>query len=57
MHWLAGFAELNAQRPSPQQWNIIESKLGSIFNKVTPNRYTPPLLVTGLLGQFISTTC
>lgn len=34
--WLQGFAELNAEPPTKQQWQSIREHLRLVFNKVTP---------------------
>lgn len=39
-YWLQGYAELNEQPPSPEQWQMIRDHLALVFNKVTPN-YAP----------------
>lgn len=35
-YWLQGFAELNAEPPSPEQWQSIREHLATVFTKVTP---------------------
>lgn len=35
-YWLQGFAELNAQPPTAEQWQSIRDHLALVFNKVTP---------------------
>lgn len=35
-YWLQGFAELNEQPPSAQQWQMVRDHLALVFNKVTP---------------------
>lgn len=34
--WLQGFAELNAEPPTKEQWQSIREHLQLVFNKVTP---------------------
>jgi hypothetical protein len=34
--WLQGFAELNTQPPTPEQWQSIREHLQTVFKKVTP---------------------
>lgn len=36
-YWLQGFAELNEEPPSPEQWKAICDHLTLVFNKVTPH--------------------
>lgn len=35
-YWLNGFAELNQQPPTPEQWKSIREHLATVFKKVTP---------------------
>lgn len=35
-YWLQGFTELNAQPPTPEQWQSITEHLQTVFVKVTP---------------------
>lgn len=35
-YWLQGFAELNQQPPSAEQWQSIRDHLATVFTKVTP---------------------
>ena len=35
-YWLQGFAELNSQQPTPEQWQSIREHLDTVFKKVTP---------------------
>lgn len=35
-YWMQGFAELNAQPPSPEQWQSIREHLALVFEKKTP---------------------
>lgn len=41
-YWLQGFAELNAERPTPEQWTAINEHLQTVFVKVTP-AYPPSI--------------
>lgn len=41
-YWLQGFAELNSQPPSPEQWKSIREHLATVFTKVTPPVQTNP---------------
>lgn len=34
--WLQGFAELNGDPPTPEQWKSIKEHLQLIYTKVTP---------------------
>ena len=34
--WLQGFAELNAEPPTKEQWQSIREHLQTVFTKVTP---------------------
>jgi hypothetical protein len=33
-YWLQGFAELNQDKPTDEQWKSIKEHLGLVFNKV-----------------------
>lgn len=35
-YWLQGFAELNPNPPTPEQWQSIREHVAAIFKKVTP---------------------
>ncbi len=35
-YWLQGFAELNTQPPTPDQWQSIREHIATVFKKVTP---------------------
>lgn len=35
-YWLQGYAELNEEPPTPEQWKSIREHLARVFNKVTP---------------------
>jgi hypothetical protein len=35
-YWLQGFAELNPQPPTAEQWQSIREHLATVFKKVTP---------------------
>lgn len=35
-YWLQGFSELNADPPTPEQWQSIREHLATVFQKVTP---------------------
>jgi hypothetical protein len=35
-YWLQGFAELNPQAPTQEQWQSIREHLATVFKKVTP---------------------
>lgn len=37
-YWLQGFAELNSEAPTPEQWAAIRDHLQLVFKKETPNR-------------------
>ena len=41
-HWLQGFAELNDEPPTEQQWLAIKDHLALVFAKVTPQRSRDP---------------
>jgi hypothetical protein len=47
-YWLQGFAELNAEPPSAEQWKSIRDHLQLVFKKETP--YVAPRL-----GDFVRT--
>lgn len=36
VYWLQGFAELNAEPPTAEQWKSIREHLATVFVKVTP---------------------
>jgi hypothetical protein len=35
-YWLQGYAEMNGQPPTSEQWEMIKAHLATVFNKVTP---------------------
>lgn len=35
-YWLQGYAELNEQPPTAEQWQSIREHLATVFHKVTP---------------------
>lgn len=37
-YWLQGFAELQSDPPTAEQWQAIKDHLALVFNKVTPQR-------------------
>lgn len=41
-YWLQGFAELNPQAPTAEQWQAIRDHLNLVFKKETPVRVTGP---------------
>lgn len=41
-YWLQGFAELNEQPPTAEQWQSVREHLALVFNKVTPLRPAGP---------------
>lgn len=40
-YWLQGFAELQEQPPTAEQWKAIREHLQTVFVKLTPKRETP----------------
>ncbi len=40
-YWLQGYAELNAEPPSAEQWQSIREHLATVFRKVTPQFGVP----------------
>jgi hypothetical protein len=38
-YWLQGFAELNPEPPSAEQWQAIRDHLALVFEKRTPERF------------------
>lgn len=46
-YWLQGFAELNEQPPTPEQWQSIRDHLKTVFDKKTPVITTNNLVVRG----------
>ena len=48
-YWLQGFAELNEQPPSPEQWASIREHLALVFSKQTPT-FRAGKLPPGILG-------
>lgn len=42
-YWLNGFAELNQQPPTPEQWKSIREHLATVFKKVTPALGSPAI--------------
>ena len=45
--WLQGFAELNAEPPTKEQWQSIREHLQLVFTKVTPEVKRPVIDLTG----------
>jgi hypothetical protein len=43
-YWLQGFAELNEQPPSAEQWQSIRDHLALVFDKMTPPLAHPGML-------------
>jgi hypothetical protein len=41
-YWLQGFAELNPQAPTAEQWQAIRDHLNLVFKKETPVRVAGP---------------
>lgn len=41
IYWLQGFAELNKQAPTQEQWDSIREHLQLCFNKVTNSHILP----------------
>jgi hypothetical protein len=37
-YWLQGFAEIQSQAPTEEQWTIIKDHLALVFDKKTPDR-------------------
>ena len=40
-YWLQGYAELNEQPPTAEQWQSIREHLATVFHKVTPPAAIP----------------
>lgn len=40
-YWLQGFAELQSEPPTAEQWQAIKDHLALVFTKVTPARAAP----------------
>ena len=49
-YWLQGFAELNADQPSAEQWQSIRDHLNLVFEKKTPVRHEGPNFAYPALG-------
>lgn len=47
-YWLQGFAELNQQPPTAEQWQSIRDHLATVFKKVTPPVLGPAVAGLGL---------
>lgn len=45
-YWLQGFAELNVQPPTTEQWVAVMAHLQTVFRKVTP-----PLTINELIDR------
>lgn len=59
-YWLQGYAELNAEPPTGEQWQSIKDHLATVFHKVTPVRgYMPfpPLTQDGVPPYGVRTLC
>lgn len=46
-YWLQGFAELNPNAPTQEQWQSIRDHLATVFQKVTP-----PVTLTPASGEY-----
>lgn len=44
VYWLQGFAELNAEPPTVEQWKSIREHLATVFVKITPAVHPSPLI-------------
>lgn len=54
-YWMQGFAELNAEPPTAEQWKSIREHLATVFVKVTPQVSFPsPGFPRGLRDQNIA---
>lgn len=40
VYWMQGFAELNSDPPSPEQWQAIRDHLNLVFEKKTPDYFS-----------------
>jgi len=40
-YWFQGFAELNSQPPTPEQWQSMREHVATVFKKVTPQVAQP----------------
>lgn len=58
-YWLQGFAELNAEPPTPEQWQAIRDHLALVFEKKTPLRAHINGPLAGVIGPVapLSPTC
>lgn len=66
-YWMQGFAELNAEPPTAEQWKSIREHLATVFVKVTPQVNFPnpgfprdlrdPNIAWPQLGSEIQITC
>lgn len=36
VYWLQGFAEMNKEPPTEEQWRCLQEHLKTVFTKVTP---------------------
>jgi len=48
-YWLQGFAELNPEPPTADQWQVIKDHLALVFKKETPTYVFQTPLGTGPL--------
>lgn len=51
-YWFQGFAELNEQPPTPEQWKSIREHLATVFKKVTPAYAPAPPAKDGVTTPF-----
>ncbi len=59
-YWLQGYAELNQDAPTPEQWKAIKEHLQTVFKKVTPPvglQYCPAPSPGGLPGGIGPAIC
>ena len=50
-YWLQGFAELQPEPPTAEQWQSIREHLALVFQKVTPPVTYPGIIKEGPLDQ------
>lgn len=64
IYWLDGYLSDKNRDLTPEETKLINDKINSCFNKVTPNIYNPPTEIAGFPyhsgnwdTSFVSITC
>lgn len=46
IYWLQGFTETHEKGPTDKQWQIIKDHLAEVFDKQTPEYFSPSTITT-----------